>query len=591
MTRRNRHNPLVILSVGLAAAFGMSAASGAGGVHYVDDDAPPAGDGLTWETAYRFLQDALSFASDPGNGVTEIRVGQGTYPPDRDETNRGGTGDREATFQLINGVAIKGGFAGLGAEDPDERDIEMYETVLTGDLAGDDGPSFANYDENSYHVVTGSGTDGSAVLEGFTITGGSAEGPADPANSGGGMLNVSGSPTVSNCTFAENRAVFGGGMENFAGSDPTVSSCTFSANASKDSGAGMDNFSSSSPSVSDCTFLDNAVDFELPSISLGGGMANFSGSMPTVTNCTFDGNSARQGGGMFNEHEDTNPIIIGCVFAGNRAWFGGGMQNQLTASPSVSQTSFLNNLAVSDGNFGGYGGAVENFSNGSITVINGLLAGNQADRSGGGVSNVAGSAMTLINCTIAQNSAAVSGSATYNSDEFGGHSTLAVENCIVYENGGQPIVDFMGASTTVAYSNVEGDYAGLGNIDTDPLYVDPVNGDYHLLPGSPCIDAADNTAVPAGVTTDLDGNPRFADDLATTDTGNGECPIVDMGSSEFPSSCPWDLDCDGNVGITDFLELLAAWGTDPGGPPDIDGDGNVGITDFLALLANWGPCR
>ena len=57
--------------------------------------------------------------------------------------------------------------------------------------------------------------------------------------------------------------------------------------------------------------------------------------------------------------------------------------------------------------------------------------------------------------------------------------------------------------------------------------------------------------------------------------------------------CPWDvapMGGDGIVGITDFLELLAQWGTDPGGPPDLDGDGNVGINDFLELLANWGPC-
>jgi len=54
--------------------------------------------------------------------------------------------------------------------------------------------------------------------------------------------------------------------------------------------------------------------------------------------------------------------------------------------------------------------------------------------------------------------------------------------------------------------------------------------------------------------------------------------------------CPWDLDGGGDVGITDFLDLLALWGTDPGGPPDFDGDGNVGILDFLELLAHWGPC-
>ncbi len=75
----------------------------------------------------------------------------------------------------------------------------------------------------------------------------------------------------------------------------------------------------------------------------------------------------------------------------------------------------------------------------------------------------------------------------------------------------------------------------------------------------------------------------------TAHTGNGSCPIVDMGSYEFPTTCPWDLDCDG-VGITDLLALLAAWGTDPGGPPDFNGDGDVGITDLLILLAKWGPC-
>lgn len=54
--------------------------------------------------------------------------------------------------------------------------------------------------------------------------------------------------------------------------------------------------------------------------------------------------------------------------------------------------------------------------------------------------------------------------------------------------------------------------------------------------------------------------------------------------------CPWDADGDGAVGITDFLEVLATWGTDPGGPPDADGDGIVGINDFLGVLAAWGPC-
>jgi hypothetical protein len=57
-----------------------------------------------------------------------------------------------------------------------------------------------------------------------------------------------------------------------------------------------------------------------------------------------------------------------------------------------------------------------------------------------------------------------------------------------------------------------------------------------------------------------------------------------------PDPCPWDLDGSGDVGVTDFLQLLAAWGPNPGHPADFDGSGDVGINDFLEMLANWGAC-
>ncbi len=117
-----------------------------------------------------------------------------------------------------------------------------------------------------------------------------------------------------------------------------------------------------------------------------------------------------------------------------------------------------------------------------------------------------------------------------------------------------------------------------------------VNGDFRLQAGLPCIDAGHNHAIVNLADTDLDDNPRFADDLNTTDTGNGDCPIVDMGAYELPTTCPWDLDCDDNVSTADLLDLLSQWGTDPGGPPDFDGDGNVGTADLLELLSNWGTC-
>jgi hypothetical protein len=54
--------------------------------------------------------------------------------------------------------------------------------------------------------------------------------------------------------------------------------------------------------------------------------------------------------------------------------------------------------------------------------------------------------------------------------------------------------------------------------------------------------------------------------------------------------CPGDIDGDGTVGVSDFLEMLAAWGPNPGHPADLDADGVVSVTDFLMLLGVWGPC-
>jgi hypothetical protein len=278
----------------------------------------------------------------------------------------------------------------------------------------------------------------------------------------------------------------------------------------------------------------------------GGGMDNVNAS-PTVTNCTFSGNTAASGGGMFTFN--SSATVSNCSFSGNVASGGGGMYNSNNNStPTVTNCTFSGNFATQ----------------------------------GGGMYNLA-SSPTVTNCTFSDNSSAFEGGGMYN---VGGGTT--VTNCVLWGDGPDEI---FGGAPTVSNTDVQGGFAGIGNIDTDPLFVDPDNGDLRLQPGSPCIDAGDNTAVPAGTTTDLDGEPRFVDDPNTTDSGNGGPPVVDMGAYEFQggSTCPWDCESDpqGMVGINDFLDLLAQWGTP--GSCDFDGSG-VGINDFLALLANWGPC-
>ena len=195
----------------------FSGACYAGTIIYVDDDALPGGDGQSWGTAYKYLQDGLMAASTGD----EIRVAQGTYKPDQGAGLI--PGDRDATFQLKNGVALKGGYAGLGEPDPDARNVGLYETILSGDT---------NSGENSYHVVTSNGTGGTTVLDGFTILAGNANGdPSSPDSGGGGMYDGNASLTVRDCTFTRNTAGrFGGAMLN-ADSNVTLTNCTFSENS------------------------------------------------------------------------------------------------------------------------------------------------------------------------------------------------------------------------------------------------------------------------------------------------------------------------------------------------------------------------
>ena len=463
---------------------------------------------------------------------------------------------------------------------------------------------------------------------------------------GGGMLNhSSGHPTVIDSLFFENEAGVGGGGTLISGGSATFIGCVFESNTTSGDGAGMRVTSSQPLTVIDCVFRNNTA--AGGGKSNGGGLYDGGNASVIALNCTFEGNYADNvGGGSFHLHDGSE--IVGCLYQGNTAGNdGGGIYNVSARNlfedctlvgnqairgggaffsdedPTLRRCRFLNNNALGDGGglhtwddttvsvlecvfLGntavGYGGAVRNGDNAEPEFVNCIFSGNEAN-SGAGMANLGSSEPTVIGCSFSHNSAALFAGGIYASGP-----AMTLVNSVLWGNtddtGFTEIAQvFTGApGILVDYCCVEGltgFLGGVGNTGADPMFVDALgpdgtwgtaDDDLRLQAGSTLIDAGDNEVVPVDTTTDLGGDPRFAEDLATTDTGNGECPIVDMGAYEFPASCPWDLDCGGNVGITDFLELLAAWGTNPGGPPDFNGDGNVGIEDFLELLANWGPC-
>jgi len=362
------------------------------------------------------------------------------------------------------------------------------------------------------HVVQCvSGEDANTILEGFTITGGKAD-DNSPHDSGGGMYNGYGSPTVINCTFSGNLAIQGGGMYN--NGNPTVTNCTFSNNSATDDGGGMFNYGSS-PTLTNCTFRGNSA------TQRGGGMFNWE-SNPTVINCTFTLNSTDYGGGVYNLGQ--SPTITNCTFSNNTADYGGGMYNT-GSSPTLTNCTFCNNTAD-------YGGGMCNWDFVNAKVINCTFSGN-ASGEGGGMLNY--------------------------------QSKPTVTNCILWGDIPDEISNNT-STVTVTYSDVDGGYAGMGNIDTDPYFVDAKNPDpnlwdLRLKPQSPCIDAGDTTTFTPGIFIDADGNLRGVDVPAKLDTGISFSGVtVDIGAYEFQlCRIASDINCDGIVNFKDLSMICADW--------------------------------
>jgi hypothetical protein len=551
-------------------------------VIYVDGDASFGGNGQNWATSYRYLQDALAVAVSGD----EIKVAEGIYKPDRGGGNT--PGNRYATFQLKNGVVITGGYAGFGEPQPDAWDIDVYETLLSGDLLANDGPDFANNGDNSYHVVTGSGTNVTAVLDGLTITGGNAN--VGNANVGSDIP----AGIISHWKFDEDQ---GSIAYDSAGNNHGIVYGAQWTTGQIDGALYFDGLNDyvmiPNESYFDITdritlavwikvnSLDrgwqaiitkgdwawrlqrsrenNVIEFALTWIPPEGGYGNivgrgnindgrwhhicgtydgahirlymdgvedsaspaaYSGGISTNNYNVLIGENAQLPGRYWNGLIDDVRIYVRALSAGevqglysmsdNRN-YGGGMYNE-SGSPTITNCTFSNNS-------GGAGGGMFNLMSNS-TVTNCTFSGNSAGADGGGMYNYESSSPTVTNCTLSGNSAVLRGGGIAN---FGG-SNPTLANCILWGNTASEPQIYRDATSwvTVSYSDVQGGWPGIDNINANPLFVDPAIGDYRLLLGSPCIDAGDNSAVPPSVVTDIDGNPRIID--GTVDMGAYEGP-------------------------------------------------------------------
>jgi len=287
-------------------------------------------------------------------------------------------------------------------------------------------------------------------------------------------------------TIQNGFANHGGGIYCYDHSSPTIIKCTTTENRAG-WGGGIYCELGASPTMSDCTITGNTADNE------GGGIYCSYGSSPTITNFTIIANAAEWGGGIHCEYSAI-PAITNCIIAGNISTYGGGVSCSSGSSPAITNCTIVGN----------------------------------ASTYGGGISCLSASSPTITNCTITGNTSAYGGG-IYSSY---GSSPEAV-NCIIWgdEAGGAPNEIYLGGSSSIsiAYSDVEGGWIGAGNINTDPLFADATNGNYHLQSNSACIDTGtDDTATYTSLPTDdIDGDFRALD-------GNSDGTAqYDMGSDEY----------------------------------------------------------
>lgn len=350
---------------------------------YVDGNpsVPGPRNGVSWNQAFDNIQDAIDLVFARGGG--EIWIADGRYA---------------TAISIKNGVQLYGGFEGYGGAEEttrNQRDPQANETIIDGSTARTGAPA--------YHVVVMEGII-NTVLDGFIITGGSADGAGATDTCGGGIycVNTDDTNTITDCAITSNTAIGVSGADGIDGGSPT------DGNPGGDAfGAGI-YCSNASPTILRCTFTKNAVtggqggaggDYTggmglgatgaTGGRGVGGGVYCGSSSSPGFQDCEISSNTATGGDGGDG----------GGGYRTGNAGSGGQSQGGGICSDSLSFPSFSNCRVTSNTAIGGQGGAAQDAGTAAGWGGNGGASG------GGGVCCASSLSIRFANCSIMANTA------------------------------------------------------------------------------------------------------------------------------------------------------------------------------------------
>lgn len=331
-----------------------------GQVYFVNRNVLVSGNGLSWATAFKTLQEALEVPN-----IKEIWMAQGRYVPTKDHLgNATPLNNKTKTFVLPNNLKIYGGFNGTET-NRNQQNFTTNVTTLSGDFLNNDALtgigntiSITNNEENVYHVLVSINNSVNTLLNGITVSGGNGglvgattiSGIVVEDQSGGGIYIENSSPKFENVIFTKNRSGAGvGGSVRAKNSNSTFKNCNFEYSIAVYGGAFL--HESSSITISNCLFLGNKA------TATGGGLFNNGGSTTTINNSNFSLNAASTGGGAHNA-SNSNTTYNLCDFNGNFTtdpYAGGaGFYNGNSSVVTVNKSNFNNNNSVRGGGIYGF---------------------------------------------------------------------------------------------------------------------------------------------------------------------------------------------------------------------------------------------